>query len=198
MMATGERFRALLRRLRAGDADAATELVQQYEPAIRRIVRGQLTNSRLGRLIDSADVCQSVLANFFVRFGAGQFEVEEPQQLLQLLLTMARHRLRDQVRKQQAARRDQRRLAADGDAALQGVADDATPSRIVAGRELLEKVRQELSPDERRLADQRGLGWGWAEIAAEVGGTPDALRMKLNRAVDRVAQRLGLDEVPDA
>ncbi len=197
-MATGDRFRALLRRLRDGNTDAATELVQQYEPAIRRMIRGQLNNNRLGRLVDSADVCQSVLANFFVRFGAGQFELEEPQQLLQLLLTMARHRLVDLARKQQAARRDQRRLEADGQAALEAVGDEATPSRIVAGRELLDKVRQELSPEERQLADRRCQGVGWADIAAEVGGSPDALRMKLNRAVDRVAQRLGLDEVPDA
>jgi RNA polymerase sigma-70 factor (ECF subfamily) len=194
-MATGEAFRALLRRVRAGDETAAAELVRQYEPAIRRAVRARL-DARLGRLIDSVDICQSVLANFFVRFGAGQFEVEEPQQLLKLLVVMARNRVLDQARKQKAGRRDQRRQVADGGEALEGVAaEEATPSRVVASRELLHRLRQELSTDERFLADQRAQGREWAEIAAEVGAKPDALRMKLNRAVDRVARRLGLEEV---
>lgn len=196
-MSTGERFRALLRRVRAGDAEAASELVRRYESAIRRLVRVDLRASRLGRLIDSADICQSVLANFFIRYAAGQFELEEPDQLLQLLMAMARNRLVDQARRSQAACRDQRRLVADGNDALAEVVDGVTPSRIVADRELLEKVRQALTPEERILAEQRGQGRNWPEIAAVVGGTPNALRLKLNRAIDRVVRRLGLDEVPD-
>jgi hypothetical protein len=44
------------------------------------------------------------------------------------------------------------------------------------------------------LADRRALGRSWADIAAEVGGKPDALRLRLSRAADRVAHDLGLDE----
>jgi hypothetical protein len=47
------------------------------------------------------------------------------------------------------------------------------------------------------LADQRALNRDWAQIAAERGGTPEALRKKLVRAVDRVAQELGLDNSDD-
>ena len=34
-------------------------------------------------------------------------------------------------------------------------------------------------------------------VAAELGGSPEALRKKLTRAVARVAEQLGLDEVED-
>ena len=34
----------------------------------------------------------------------------------------------------------------------------------------------------------------WNEIAAELGGTPDGHRMRLTRALDRVAPELGLDD----
>jgi hypothetical protein len=40
-------FRELIRRVRAGDQDAAAELVRQYEPTIRRVVRVRLTDTRL-------------------------------------------------------------------------------------------------------------------------------------------------------
>jgi RNA polymerase sigma-70 factor (ECF subfamily) len=94
--------------VRAGDADAA--VVRRYEPEIRRAVRLRLTDPSLRRVLDSMDVCQSVLASFFVRAAAGQFDLEEPSQLLRLLVVMARNKLRDQVSYHRAARRDQRRL----------------------------------------------------------------------------------------
>jgi RNA polymerase sigma-70 factor (ECF subfamily) len=194
-MSDANEFRALIFRVRRGDEQAAAELVRQYEPAIRRAVRMRLTDPRLGRVLDSMDVCQSVLANFFVRAAAGQFDLEKPEQLLQLLVTMARNKLLDHVRKQQAGRRDQRRQQASPDALQAVPADQATPSQVVANRELLLRAQGLLSEDERYLVEQRGLGRDWADIAREVGGQPNAVRMKLSRALDRVARQLGLDEV---
>jgi RNA polymerase sigma-70 factor (ECF subfamily) len=195
-MAEGAAFEDLIRRVRRGEEEAAAELVRTYEPEVRRAIRIRLTDPRLGRLLDSMDICQSVLANFFVRAAAGQFDLEQPEQLLKLLVTMARNKLRDQARRQRAGRRDNRRLEAVGPAALEEVADaGATPSRIVAGRELLREVRRHLSDEERYLADQRALGRGWADIAAERGERPEALRKRLARGMDRVARQLGLEEV---
>ena len=58
-----EGFQVLLRRVRAGDEQAARELVRRYEPAIRRAARIRLVDTRLNRLLDSMDICQSVLAS---------------------------------------------------------------------------------------------------------------------------------------
>jgi hypothetical protein len=65
---------------------------------------------------------------------------------------------------------------------------------LLAGRDLLEALRCRLTPEERELADRRGAGQGWAEIAAALGGTANARRMQLQRAIDRVASELGLEE----
>ena len=69
-------FEDLIRRVRAGDQDAAADLVKRYEPAIRRAVRFRLTDTRLMRVLDSMDICQSVFASFFVRTANGQFDIE--------------------------------------------------------------------------------------------------------------------------
>ena len=154
-MPEDQSFHALLRRVRAGDEDAATEVVAEYEPALRRLIRMRLTDPRLTRLLDSMDVCQSVMANFFVRMAAGQFELNTPDQLLKLLSTMARNRLLDHVAQQTAERRDQRRRT-EGDEALEGIASpQPSPSQVVAARDLLDWVRASMSEDERFLADQR-------------------------------------------
>ncbi len=55
-------FADLIRRVRAGDQAAASELVARYEPSICRAARLRLANSQLGRLFDSLDMCQSVPA----------------------------------------------------------------------------------------------------------------------------------------
>src|SRR5262249_2680094 len=78
-------FADLLRRIRCGDGQAAVELVRQYESAIRLEVRMRLRSARLRRVLDSMDICQSVLASFFVRAAAGHYDLEEPGQLIRLL-----------------------------------------------------------------------------------------------------------------
>src|SRR3954465_9435831 len=108
-MPSPETFRELLGRVRAGDEQAATDLVRQYEPAIRRAARVRMIDPRLGRLLDSMDICQSVMASFFVRAGAGVYDLETPEELMRLLATMARNKLANQANRLRAARRDQRR-----------------------------------------------------------------------------------------
>lgn len=186
-------FADLIRRVRARDDLAAEKLVRQYEPVIRVAIRVRLTDPSLRRLFDSMDICQSVLGNFFVRAASGQFELDTPQQLMNLLVTMARNKVTNYALRQQAARRDQRRVRHDP-AAVEGCADPRPgPSEVVSQQELLREFRSRLTPEERRLADLRADGQSWAQVAEQVGGNPDVLRMRLTRALDRVARDLDLD-----
>jgi RNA polymerase sigma factor (sigma-70 family) len=196
-MSEGPSFTELIGRVRAGDGAAAEELVRRYEPVLRRTIRVRLRDARLRRLLDSADVCQSVLASFFVRAALGRYDLDTPEQLLQLLVAMGRHKLANQARNQRAGRRDNRRTAEMPAEEHALAAPDASPSRQVAARELLDEARRLLSPDELRLLELRQQGCEWPEVAVAVGGSPEALRKQLARAVERVARQLGLEEVPD-
>src|SRR5262249_59532535 len=109
-MSDAEAFRHLIRQVRAGEPQAIAQMVRQYEPAIRLAVHVRLTDPALRRLMDSQDICQSVLASFLVRAAAGQYEVDTPDQLVRLLATMARNKLVNQATRQRAARRDHRHL----------------------------------------------------------------------------------------
>jgi RNA polymerase sigma-70 factor (ECF subfamily) len=185
-------FHELIRRVRAGDQEAAAELVRSYEPAIRRAARIRLADSRLQRLFDSMDISQSVFASFFVRAALGQYDLEGPEQLLRLLVNMSRKKLADQARQQGAARRDYRRLDAQP-SPRPFVASLPDPSQLVATKELLEEFRKRLSPQERSLAELRTSGQNWQQIAAVQGESAEGLRKKLVRAIERIATDLGLD-----
>src|SRR4051794_3953776 len=134
-------FEDLIRRVRAWDREAAAELVRRYEPAIRRAVRFRLADARLGGMLDSMDICQSVLASFFVRAASGQYDLETPEKVLGLLAAMARNKLASQARRQGTQRRGGRRVSSGGKDQEEFAAPGACPSREVAARDLLQEVR---------------------------------------------------------
>jgi RNA polymerase sigma-70 factor (ECF subfamily) len=187
-------FAEFLRRIRAGDESAAVELVRRYEPALRLEIRLRLKDPRLRRLLEPADLCQSVLKSFFLRAALGQFDLDSPEKLLALLRTMARNKVAQQARKHKALRRDVNRDVSLDAGAPPVPAADPSPSRIAIGRELWDALRGRLTPDELRVAELRTQGREWAEIARELGGTAQARRKQLARAVDRAARDLGLDD----
>jgi RNA polymerase sigma-70 factor (ECF subfamily) len=190
-------FEDLIRRVRAGDTDAATALVGQYESAVRVAVRARLFDPEMCRQFDSMDICQSVLASFFVRVAAGQFELHRPSQLVALLTKMAHNKLAWHVRYNLQQRRDIRRVHPDSAEALERHSSECDPARQVEAKELLEWTWQSMDFDLREIAARRLDGQSWAQVAAALGGTPAARRKQFERGLDEIAERLGIDEADD-
>lgn len=185
-------FQELIRRIRMGDEAAAAELVRRYEQALLREIRLRLRDPRLRRALDSADICQSVLASFFIRAAGGQFHLLRSQHLLRLLVTMARNKLASQARHSYVRRRDPEALRTGMTGIEQGFASEPEPGKVVADEDFRGAFLKALSTEERELAQRRAQAEPWSDIAAEMGGSPDNLRKKLARAVARVARQLGV------
>lgn len=185
----------LLERLRAGDDQAANELVRQYEPELRRFIRYRMTNSQMRRMMDSLDVAQSVFARFFVHFSEGNIHLTSARQLFKLLMTIATNRINDYGRRQSASKRDGKLIADYSPEALANVGDGSEmPDNQVADEELAQMFWSRLADEERRLLQGRMDGKSWQELAdtmPEGRGSPEALRKRLARAIDRVAEELG-------
>jgi RNA polymerase sigma factor (sigma-70 family) len=181
----------LIRRAQAGDERAAEELLNTYLPQVRRYVRMRLKPA-LRREIDTLDVCQSVFGSFFVQLALGKFDIESPGQMVQLLATMARNRLINHVRIQEAARRDARRLHGLSVDEMNISGGAATASQIVIVKETLERIRGRLTPDELRICEKRIAGLDWKAIANGEGKSAQTLRKQHSRALERVSRSLGL------
>jgi RNA polymerase sigma-70 factor (ECF subfamily) len=178
-------FRDLIDRVRAGDVQAEAELVRRYEPVIQMVIRRRLTDSHLRRILDSLDICQSVFLNFFPRAALGQYEIDTEEQLLKLLVTMALNRLRYYYRMYPSP-------DTPISAGLDPVDPQPSPSEVLILQELVQTVRSRLSEEERQIMDLRAAGLSWAESAAQLGGTADALRMHYGRAIAGILTELGL------
>ena len=187
-------FLDLLKGVRLGDEDASRELVCLYESEVRRFIRYRLHSPRLRRFLDSVDVCQSVFAKFFARISQGEFDLQDPKQLKQLLLKMANNRLLDHYRKMVSKRRGGGASNVTGQS-VDWVADEsASPTDELENRELVDLVRGRLSTDEQLLLDQWMQGEDWLAIATRVGASPEAVRKRFTRAVNRAAGELGWED----
>lgn len=186
-------FQQMIDRLRIGDASAAEQLVRDYESIVRRQVRFGLRDPRLGRVLDSMDICQAVMASFFVRAASGVFDIANSKDLVNLLAAITRRKLAAAARTHYQQKRDIRRATQDSAIVNKLVDPNPTPGQDAAHRELVARVHGALSTEERQLADLRRDGCEWIEIAERVGGTAQARRMQLARAIDRVSNELGLD-----
>ena len=191
-------FALLLDQLRRGDASASVKIQERFGGHIRRLARVWLSQRRLGRLMDSEDICQSVLAEFFERYSKGSYEFDNERQLRALLARIATSRLLYHWQRHRTAKRDMRRLAEGATAENQiealASSNQPTPSQVLAGRELAEECRRRFSPEEWTIVELRNAGNEWKGISEQLGRSPDSLRMQYTRAVTRVARQLYIDE----
>ncbi len=187
-------FTDLIARIRAGDQAAAEELVRKFEPVVRREIRLNMTDRRLARMFDSVDICQSIWSSFFVRVAAGQFDIDSPVQLTNLLMAMARNKLAHQSRRNRYQKRDVGRVDANSESI--GTVSDSqpSPSDCISAKELLAKMQSSLTDEEQRISELRRTGMAWEEVATTLGGTAQARRMQLHRAADRITRQLGLED----
>lgn len=189
-MADENTFLELIQRVRAGEEAAAAEVVRRYERALLREIRLRLRDPRLRRALDSGDICQSVLASFFLRAASGQYDLQHSGHLLKLLVAMARNKLASQARHSYVVRRDPDALRTGLSAGEYLTAPEPGPAQAVATSDFCGALMASLSAEERQLADRRARSEEWADIAADLGGNPDNLRKKLARALNRAVRRL--------
>jgi RNA polymerase sigma factor (sigma-70 family) len=184
-----EEFTQFLAAVRAGDATAGEAFVRRFEPSIRRVVLLRLHDSRLRRVLDASDVCQSVLRSFLNRARAGQFALDTPEQLAALLVRMTVNKIITVARR---TAREQGSPPPEWDPI------DPTPSPLqhLLRAELAEVARRHLAPDDWALFEAHHVQQrDWADIAAERGSTsPQGLRMRLARALARVRAVLEEEE----
>ena len=97
-------FPDLIARVRAGDDAAAETLVRAFEPELRRYVRTRF-GSRLPNLQDPTDAVQSAFLRLWLGLRAGLWNLDKPDDLVGVLIVIARHRVLDHAAVDGAAKR---------------------------------------------------------------------------------------------
>lgn len=165
-------FNRLIAKIQAGDAEAARRLYEEYGAYLVHAVRARL-HRRLRSKFDSIDFTQDVWGSFFTRV-VDKYKLNKPEDLIQLLTTMARNKVIRVARAQTARRkRDIGREAyfEESPHARKALAGGATPSQIVMGEEAWTRLLAAQPPVYRRILLLLRDGVAHETIAAELGVT---------------------------
>jgi DNA-directed RNA polymerase specialized sigma24 family protein len=168
-------FHKFLEILRSGDDEAVDRLLSDFDPYLRRAIRTHLFEQRARRVVDTADILQSLLKDFLQRKGTEEAAVSS-QKLRAYLNAAAQYKVASKVRKE-------RRRVADLADVPEPASRESPPEKSIEDRELIDAIRQRLDERDRRLFDLSRAGRTWREIAIETGGQPDSLRMQLRRSI---------------
>lgn len=98
----------LLRQIRAGETDAATQLYARYAQRLLNLAERR-TGQDLTQRIDPEDIVQSVFRTFFRRAAEGSYQVPDGDTLWKLLMVIALNKIRSLADYHRAEKRDVRK-----------------------------------------------------------------------------------------
>lgn len=184
----GEDFSALLLLVSQGDTQAQDRLCRHYEPKLRIVAR-VLLGPALRPHVDTMDLVQSVHRSLLVGLRDDKFDISSPEKLIALASTIVRRKI---ARKWRRHRRQLRLgLPSAENGSLAGALNalsspDATPAEVAQYHDQVEHLCRSLNETERRMLDMRLNGYSTAEVAAELGIHPVALRVRWARIRQRL------------
>jgi DNA-directed RNA polymerase specialized sigma24 family protein len=111
--------------------------------------------------------------------------------LCDYLAAAVRHKIQTRTRKE-------RRHAGSLPDDLEPVSPEPQAAQQAEDQDFCQAIRARLSGEKRLLFDLKSQGLTWTEISEKIGGQPDALRMRLSRAVAAVLGELGQEELSHA
>jgi RNA polymerase sigma-70 factor (ECF subfamily) len=183
------------------DERAARELYDRYVDRLIGLARRRISQ-RLASRVDPEDIVQSVFRTFFGRLKAGQFHINDQDDLCKLLMRITVHKTLRQIAFHKAGKRDPSHETGQEDEAQERLLElldrDPSPEAEVAFLDQLEHFMNGLGTQERQILELRLQGYSNEEIAEKL----DIYDRKIRRVVERIrgkAEREGLtpDEAED-
>jgi RNA polymerase sigma factor (sigma-70 family) len=169
--------------LRTGNPTAAEALWERYFPRLLGLARKALTG-RPQRVADADDAVQSAFASFCLRVRAGEYDINDRNDLWGLLGVITVNKARMQARREDAQKRGGGRVV--GEDAL--TRSDGSPLPLDENAALpsgdfdihCEELLEQLEPELRQFALLRLLGYRNREIAQMHDCTERKVERKLN------------------
>ena len=181
---TRRSFQDVMERVRDGSEEAARELVEEYGPLIRKVIRRRL-DPRMRSKFDSIDFEQMVWASVFCSSDRLR-ELETARDLFRFIMALAKNKVVDEHRRRLNSEKfrvtHERHL--DLAAADKRTSANPTPSQVVQAKELASRFLRGNSICHRRVMQMRMDGVSYQEIADELELDVGTVR----RTVARIAQ----------
>jgi len=181
----------VLERLIRGEAGAAEEVFQAYEPVLRAMVRRRLT-APLRVKFDSMDVVQSVWADVLDDIREAGRRFRDREHLRAYLARVTYHHFVNQCRQHRKALERERPFAGEASSAIPA-SGQPRPSEFAQADELWSTLKDLCPPAHRDLLQLKRQGLPLAEIASRTGLHESSVRRILYDLARRLARVRGGD-----
>ncbi len=166
---------SLVQQVRSGSEEAAAQLYRRYVKRLRSLVRTH-HHGRLRQRLDGEDIVQSVFGRFFQAVRSDTYHAPRDDELWNLLLVIAKNRIRTQAAYHHAQRRDVRQTETEP----QANDETATETHDTIGHLIFQEMLETLSLQQRQALQLRLDGCRVAEIAQHMG--------RSKRTIERLLQ----------
>jgi RNA polymerase sigma-70 factor (ECF subfamily) len=182
--------RSLLRRLRQGSDDAATDLYQRYVHRLRALAQAQ-TSGQLARLVDTEDIVQSIFGSFFRGASQGFYDIPAGEELWRLFVVIALNKIRAKGNYYRAAKRDARlTVQSEGVEERELSHGRGSEEDLAFLRLAVEEALDKLPPQHKQVVTLRIEGHEVAEIARQTGRSHRTVERVLQQARQRLTELL--------
>jgi RNA polymerase sigma-70 factor (ECF subfamily) len=183
----------LLRRLRGGSQDAATQLYLRYANRLHALAKAKCS-SDLARRVEAEDIVQSVFGSFFRGASRGYYDVPAGEELWKLFLVIALNKIRAKGAYHRAAKRDVRLTAGseglEQAAELPAGADEAAYAVL---QMTVDEALERLPAQHKQMLVLRVEGHEVAEIAQLTGRSKRTVERVLQESRKKLAGLLDLE-----
>lgn len=176
---------SLLRRIAAGQENAADVLYRRYADRIRALARTKLPEHLTARM-DADDVVQSVFRAFFQSARRGLYQVMDGEGLWCLLAAVTVNKVRSLHAFHAAARRDARVTVP-----FESNVDELPGLEPEVMELVVRDVLEQLPPTERHAVELRLEAYEVAEIAERMGRSKRSVERSLQNAREHLTQLMG-------
>ena len=163
-----------------------------YGDQLRRRARTRLRQYGLTGQTESMDICNDVMADLARRGPTPN----TPDEILGYVLRAIDNQVLDTFRTLARQCRDFRRNESGPVEDYPVPSMATTPSRIALRKEVLAKIREELSPDDVRAVDMMLENRDWNEIGRALDVPADTVRMRVRRAIARIRENMNVQPDP--
>ena len=175
---------------KAGDPASRERAFDELSRLVMIYVRASM-GRRLRDQRESMDVCQSVAKSFIDDFDQGRIRFDSEAQLAAYLQQIVKSKVTDLARADGAAKRggDARPISltpADQSVSVEPAARGPSASTDMRTDEALDRLLDDLSPEEKALARLRAQGLSWEQISAHLNEDVAALRQRYSRVARRI------------
>ena len=169
------------------EASQTEELYERYATRLWELAQRRIGH-RFGARVSADDVVQSVFRTFFRRVRGGTLEWDGADQLWRLLVRITLCKVGQQVRRNQASRRDvgMELVSLDQEIAPEAVSHEPSPVDAAIFAEEVEAMFEPLDPLKAEMLQLSLEGCSTSEVAERL----QCSRWTVRRVLDRIGFRL--------